>query len=350
MGNTRRRLLSADLLKLSAIFLVLWGHCLQQFLGNGNILENSVYLFIYSFHMPLFMVISGYFSVKSLILPFRETVSKKARQLLLPTFSWSIFIFLIYMAFANLVPECYPITSAGVALSKAFDNFWFLKSLFLCYMIAWCGKNSGLSVSVWVILSLAASQIFPLYNVKVMYPCFLFGMAIKHYSYYIERHRVPLFLSSLSIFIIMSLFWDGDFIKPANLIGAIRNGETDNAMFMLFARFYRVSIGISASLSLYILFTGLFDGKYFCSNPILNRLSEFGTYTLGIYILQVVVLEIVLGTFINCDSLNIYIFQYIVAPLSSVAIMLFCIFIYKFICRYRFLSFVLFGNPLPCKE
>ena len=60
-----------DVLKATAIFLVVMGHCIQY--GSGNdyyvectFFENSLFKFIYSFHMPLFMLISGYLFAFSL--------------------------------------------------------------------------------------------------------------------------------------------------------------------------------------------------------------------------------------------------------------------------------------------
>ncbi len=343
---TGERLISADLLKLFAIFLVLWGHCLQQFLEN-SVLENSVYVFIYSFHMPLFMVLSGYFSFSSLQLKFCDVLLKKARQLLLPFLSWSLFIFALRMFLGNMLPEYFPIISPGNAFVGAFGNFWFLKSLFFCYMLAWCGKNSRLSARSWVLLTLFFSQFFPWYNVKVMYPCFLFGLAMRYYSHFIVRHRFTILLFSLSLFILMSCFWNGDFLKPADLVGAVRNCDIQSIAFLLYVRIYRVLIGISASLSLYIIFTSLFDGKHFARSRILCNAAKSGRFTLGIYILQVVVLEIILGAFVNCDSMNIYVFNYVVAPLFSVVIMFFCILMYRLISRSTLLSFLFFGNPLP---
>ena len=50
-----------DLLKGIAIFLVVWGHTIQ-YGGSGSIFfDNKAFIFIYSFHMPLFLLISGYF-------------------------------------------------------------------------------------------------------------------------------------------------------------------------------------------------------------------------------------------------------------------------------------------------
>lgn len=62
MGSNR--ILAFDLLKLLAIYLVLVGHGTQHLLPS-NPLDEPLYIYIYSFHMPLFMMLSGYFSYSS---------------------------------------------------------------------------------------------------------------------------------------------------------------------------------------------------------------------------------------------------------------------------------------------
>lgn len=52
-----------DLLKLFAIFLVVDGHCMQHLLRVETI-NNPLFLWISSFHMPLFMSLSGMFAHK----------------------------------------------------------------------------------------------------------------------------------------------------------------------------------------------------------------------------------------------------------------------------------------------
>lgn len=62
-----------DFLKGIAIIFVLIGHCIQygsgeEFLNSGAYWDNMTMKVIYSFHMPLFIAISGYlfsYSVKN---------------------------------------------------------------------------------------------------------------------------------------------------------------------------------------------------------------------------------------------------------------------------------------------
>ncbi len=47
-------------IKLVLIFLVVLGHFVQYVFSKDNYLDNYLFKFIYSFHMPLFMFVSGY--------------------------------------------------------------------------------------------------------------------------------------------------------------------------------------------------------------------------------------------------------------------------------------------------
>ena len=49
-----------DNIKAMLIILVVVGHLLELFLKSGNV--KTIYKIIYSFHMPLFIFISGYFA------------------------------------------------------------------------------------------------------------------------------------------------------------------------------------------------------------------------------------------------------------------------------------------------
>jgi fucose 4-O-acetylase-like acetyltransferase len=72
------RILYIDILKLFAIFLVIWGHAIMHFQPDYD--QSYIFQTIYSFHMPLFMMMSGYFATSSMNLPAKEFFLKKFRQ------------------------------------------------------------------------------------------------------------------------------------------------------------------------------------------------------------------------------------------------------------------------------
>lgn len=69
-----------DMVKLITIFLVIVGHIIQ-FIGINWYDYFGVEKFIYSFHMPLFIIISGYFCARSITSSFGEMVRKKLNNL-----------------------------------------------------------------------------------------------------------------------------------------------------------------------------------------------------------------------------------------------------------------------------
>ncbi|NWK84436.1 acyltransferase family protein [Staphylococcus sp. GSSP0090] len=106
------------------IFLVVFGHLLQPYTEASKHLS-SLYLTIYSFHMPGFLFISGYFAKKAGQAGYLEKVSKK---LLIP-----------YVIFFGFFSFYYYLT--GKEDSVHFDPFdpvfalWFLLTLFFFHVI-----------------------------------------------------------------------------------------------------------------------------------------------------------------------------------------------------------------------
>ena len=87
-----------DIIKGVAIFLMLWGHCIQYCIARSGLdfYENNVFRFIYTFHMPLFMLVSGYlfffsFSKRNL----KELLVHRVQSLLQPIVFCSFFNFVV---------------------------------------------------------------------------------------------------------------------------------------------------------------------------------------------------------------------------------------------------------------
>lgn len=103
--NSEKQSNFINLLRGLAIFLMLWGHCIQYCCGGHfDFFENGLFKAIYSFHMPLFMVISGYlffFSASKRTLA--ELVPYKVKSLLYPILMGSIVNLIITIGIASLV-------------------------------------------------------------------------------------------------------------------------------------------------------------------------------------------------------------------------------------------------------
>lgn len=109
----KQRIIWIDNLKAFLIFIVVLGHCIQQL--YPDYLNNHVYNYIYSFHMALFMFISGYCSKKIGI----QVIKDRFIQLIIPFLVWS----LIKFAYRN---DC----NILQMIIHPTDSLWFLWVLF----------------------------------------------------------------------------------------------------------------------------------------------------------------------------------------------------------------------------
>lgn len=116
----RNRILYLDVVKAIAICLVCIGHAKYLVTLDKSSVVND---WIYSFHMPLFMLLSGYFSAHALQQPFGKFVKKKALQLLVPA---------VVIPFLTVV-VCILMGNDNISVTaraEAVGGMWFLKILF----------------------------------------------------------------------------------------------------------------------------------------------------------------------------------------------------------------------------
>ena len=133
-----------------AMLWVVIGHAFLGKPGEGPEWENALFHFAYSFHMPLFMLVSGWLFYMTRLAdknsPPRWSYSKiikdKALRLLLPGLVFSILSFAIKIAFPGEVSR-----QAGLSISEIchaylypYDNpmreLWFIVTLFWLMMLA----------------------------------------------------------------------------------------------------------------------------------------------------------------------------------------------------------------------
>lgn len=330
-----KRLISFDLLKLFAIFLVLWGHCIQYFLSTHYSFD-YLYRVIYSFHMPLFMMISGFFSVNSYRLSFKEISTKKFKELIKPVIVWGG-IFFIGSAIIRIIDGA-PIFPYYDLKAILYKNLWFLKSLFCCYIFAYfCFKNNKCNRFA-LLLTLLLSQFIVSHNICSMYPAFITGVFLNKHQGLLFNKRIMLL--SLTIFILMLFQWDDSFWPIPDMFQVIETCNMITIYDYIYKSFFRVIIGIWGSIFFIILFNILFSK----SSESIISFAKWGRYTLEVYILQSIFLETIAWKFINFDHVNIHLFHYVYAPLISFALLISLLYCANYTYCYPKLSYLLWGK------
>lgn len=171
-----KRLEWVDIAKGIGIFLMVMGH-------SG--IPRSMHDWIYSFHMPFFFILSGYFFVSGKY-TLKELVRRKVKTILLPYFFFSIIIDAIrYIGEALALKMPPPISPERILLyGEELGATWFLYVLFLAEVIYFCLcktiRNNKVLAIFLVILSIV-SYIFYKSEIHLPYKVETLGMVLLYF-------------------------------------------------------------------------------------------------------------------------------------------------------------------------
>ena len=326
-----------DLLKAFAIFSVLLGHATEQ-LSGGLFWDHPVWTFIYSYHMPLFMFVSGFFFPSSLKRSYGEVCRIKLRQLGIPSLTaFAIACAIMLSMGVRAIADLCEFSFAGFL-----NCVWFLKCLLLCYLVMYplCkGLHrdwvAALVATVLVIL-LPGAQVV---NFNFMLPMFCLGMLVGRRREGMERHRIIWMVLSAVVFGVLLCFWSGHltvYERPTQVID-LATGSFDWGNLGL--TLYRLVLGMSGSMTFYLLSKPVCDAlqrRRWC-----GTLCRIGGATLGIYFLQTFLLEILV------NSLHLYVpvpHSYWVAPILAVAELVLCYNLVRLLRKTRILRLLILGE------
>lgn len=155
-----------DVAKGIAIILVVLGHSFPNNIFNGytnvDIMAKIIYDFVYSFHMPIFFTIAGYFFFNAWRQHKKGTLAKKAMRLLIPYLSFSIIYIPLRMFASSLANSDFEKQYWKILIGISPNGgVWFLFILFLFFSITFYLVNLN-NIKVVLIITLICSFIFNL--------------------------------------------------------------------------------------------------------------------------------------------------------------------------------------------
>lgn len=199
-------------------------------LGHNELNNQSFFDFIYSFHMPLFFILSGYFaSTKSDFLTF---LKRNTKGLLLPYFVfWLINLPFTYLSLyknQDLYPcdgivdfILHPVFGMLLTGTTGFSYFigplWFFTALFLVRLLFYavnkiCGSIYFILISVIVVivvylllLRIDVFMPFRLMPALLAYPFYVFGWLLRKYTFVISSLKRLSFGMSMFLVIVSSV-------------------------------------------------------------------------------------------------------------------------------------------------
>lgn len=341
--ETGKRIRYWDLLRGIAIILVVWGHTIQFGGGNAALFANKAFIFIYSFHMPLFMLISGFFLAKSVgKRSFVQNVKKKIVHIAVPAVFGGLAFCAVKSGVERLLgSDAYPFSMT--LLLDEIGNIWFLWTAFMCSVALLAAdaatRKSGSRLMMPVALT-AAFAVF-IFLPYASYNIYLFPYFVT--GYYIEKEKVKglpkLEIFSIVLFpLLLQNFCDRHFIYTS---GVSLLSSDYGAVGQLLIDLFRWLIGFAGCFAM-ILFTRKVDEE-FPDHKLCNLICDIGKYTLEIYILERIVVEYlgakVMWKIVNGMGITVLgnetVYSYLFTPICSIAFTLLLYYIVKVVKNRR---------------
>ena len=297
------KLQNVIILRSFAIVAVVLYHCFSPWLYSWSWQQSPLRPFYSYFlesvmvgRMPLFVCVSGYlFSYLYLERRKYQTlgafVTNKVKRLLLPCILFSVIISVTLQS-----PILYDIFYTDYHL-------WFLKMLFLCFMLTWVvGKyvKGKYQIVAWLLsLCLMALPDLEFFSVGqffkyyiFFYTGFLFCKCRNEMSKYVDNRNALIIHSAviLSACIALAIVY---FNNPELAMGDIIHRSREVVLIRHFLRFYTLVWGFSVVNNILLLNGGK-------CHDIFTRLNDL---SYGIYLLHVYILYII----------HFYLFEYFVA-------------------------------------
>lgn len=258
---------SLDVIRGVAILLVVIGHCIQYFSAGTSFdfFNNGVFKFIYSFHMPLFVLLSGYSFVFTIQKRgFKEILLRNIKQLLIPLVIWNTI---------NYVIISVPFSGSWLTVLKGYlvqmrGGLWFIWCILFCSItVAFVVKffnnremRFAAYLAAFLLFCLAPSSILPAKRFLIwLFPYYFLGYIFhieeKRFIGAIEKHKAKIIPFLIVAYVLLLLFYRKECYIYTSGISLINSSY--GIWMQLLIDIYRWIIGLVGSVAIVLVVEGL---------------------------------------------------------------------------------------------
>ena len=302
--SDKKRLIWIDSLKGWLMILVILGHAIQSSLGDACF-HHHVWNIIYSFHMPAFMAISGWFafSVTSKSINVGALCKRRFNQLMVPYLSWSLLRY--------VVSTDYSIENLSRIIIAPDSYFWFLWVLFWIKIIFILNQKIAekyhmdeiipIGITCMVLLGIMAGlnlRVFGFQFLAYYYLFYFLGYAMRRFNK-LQLTGKPSMICLGLLWTILAWFWNMHELP-------VWMPRIPHCPTSLLQYTYR---GVTATLAIVVI-VGVARKVLNSSNRFNRFIQEIGILSLGIYTCHLTLMDYIIKSlrFINpSDSKEILI-------------------------------------------
>ena len=172
---------------------------------------------------------------------------------------------------------------------------------------------------------------------RIMIPMFWTGYLMRRYYDSFKAHYVIWGVVTTLVYGILLWFWDSEAMqyysgalpKVYEVVGQMNGYTWHDGIVVL----YRIAIGMAGSVAVIAWMHAI--------KQIPNIVAIVGSTTQGIYILQTLVLEMILGTYVCFERMNYGLLMGAVLPVCSIAIVVGCAYVSKWMKKNRIIGLLI---------
>ncbi|MDO4748629.1 MAG: acyltransferase family protein [Eubacteriales bacterium] len=284
--QNKNRIYKFDNIKLLTIILVVVGHVIEPYIGKSELFK-SLFIFIYSFHMPLFIFISGLFQNR-----FNDYNKLKINKIA------------FYVTLGFLLKIMHALTKVARGMDFTFSFFggssidWYLFVLSMFMVTAYLTRkvHPAIVLSVSFVLGCFSGYV-DIFNDTLWLSRYFVFMPIYFSGYYmtpqllikIEKHFVTKLISGASMLLYFVLCF-----RNLDLVYKLRMLFTGKNSFATVSKYFIEDCSVEHRLLCYGI-SALLCMAVFCYIPNIKVpiLSKMGANTLSVYFWHVPVLNLI---------------------------------------------------------
>lgn len=200
-----------DYVKGILALLVVLGHVIILRYTYSDYWNSYSTWLIYSFHMPLFIAISGYLTGKDInIISYKQFIKKKAQRLLYPWLSITTILTILIIIFPSRLYPLYQANNTFDCCYRVLTLFWFMPCVFILNLFLYWINKSKIYFTLFIALfglSIIYYYHYPDYIFKQLQiirnaPIFICAFLVKKYNVINKIKVQTLFFLSILPFLL----------------------------------------------------------------------------------------------------------------------------------------------------
>lgn len=300
----------ADSLKGLLMVFVVLGHAIQFSIGE-ECENNHLWNYIYSFHMPTFMAVSGYLAFRRGVNNRFSIIYKRTNQLLVPFLLWSLIKWATFQ-------RCDMNMLCNIILYPD-EYFWFLWVLFFIVVFfnlgAWIAEKLKVKQEVVIVgLALCFVVLMVAADIRILgFQFFSYYFMFYVVGYYMHKYD-RLIISSTWVLAILAIMWVvmASFWKMHELPIFLTGIPLPQTLMQYGYRFVTALVAVYTLLS---VCPKLLDG----TDKWNKTLAKYGQISLGIYVVHLLLIPYIVTdvrSFSN-DIVTVSALSFIIALIIS---------------------------------